>query len=60
MREDINKGDTDEAGVTCSEEDPEAFCGGFAIAQMSAVMFRSTMSAQSMACMSDWGRSPSG
>ena len=29
--------------------------GGFAIAQMSAVMFRHAMSAESMACMSDWG-----
>jgi len=58
MRGDDDKGDTDGSGVTFSKEDLETFCGGFAIAQMSAVMFRCTVSAQSMACTSDGGPKP--
>ena len=58
MRDDDDNGDTDGSGVTFSKEDLETFCGGFAIAQMSAVMFRCTVSAQSMACRSDWGPKP--
>jgi hypothetical protein len=45
MREDDDKGDADGPGVTFSQKDLETFCGGFAIAQMSAVMFRCTVSA---------------